>query len=29
MREIVLSPSIMCADLANLETSIKELEKED
>ncbi|GBD83190.1 Ribulose-phosphate 3-epimerase [Tetragenococcus halophilus subsp. halophilus] len=28
MREIVLSPSIMCADLANLETSIKELEKE-
>jgi len=28
MREIVLSPSIMCADLANLETSIKELENE-
>ncbi|GMQ72373.1 ribulose-phosphate 3-epimerase [Tetragenococcus halophilus] len=28
MREIVLSPSIMCADLANLETSIKDLEKE-
>lgn len=28
MREIVLSPSVMCADLANLETSIKELENE-
>jgi len=28
MQNIILSPSIMCADLANLETSIKELERE-
>lgn len=28
MGKIILSPSIMCADLANLETSIKELESE-